>query len=222
MPTAKFDAAQDRARFATAIPVEKICYNEQGLVPAIVQDYLDGAVLMLAWMNQQALQKTLETGETWFWSRSRQEYWHKGETSGHLQQVKSIRYDCDCDAILVTVEQIGDVACHTGERSCFHQTDGAVLPPPADTLSQVFGVICDRRDHPNPESYTCKLLAGGDNKILKKIGEESAEVVMACKDDDSDAIAGEAADLIYHLLVALAHHNVDIKAVYHKLQERRR
>ena len=213
MPTAKFEAA---------IPVEKIRYNEQGLVPAIVQDYLDGTVLMLAWMNQDSLQKTLETGETWFWSRSRQAYWHKGETSGHLQPVKSIRYDCDSDAILVTVEQIGDVACHTGERSCFHQANGTVQAPPADTLSQVFGVICDRRDHPNPESYTCKLLAGGDNKILKKIGEESAEVVMACKDDDPDAIAGEAADLIYHLLVALAHHQVDVKAVYRKLQDRRR
>ncbi len=218
MPTANVDPA----KFDQAIPVETIRYNEQGLVPAIVQDYLDGTVLMLAWMNQAALQKTLETGETWFWSRSRQEYWHKGETSGHLQQLQSIRYDCDSDAILVTVEQLGDVACHTGERSCFHQTDGKILPPPADTLSQVFGVICDRRDHPNPESYTCKLLAGGDNKILKKIGEESAEVVMACKDDDAEAIAGEAADLIYHLLVALAHHQVDIKAVYRKLQERRR
>jgi phosphoribosyl-ATP pyrophosphohydrolase/phosphoribosyl-AMP cyclohydrolase len=213
MPTAKFE---------TAVPVETIRYNEQGLVPAIVQDYLDGTVLMLAWMNQASLQKTLETGETWFWSRSRQEYWHKGETSGHLQQVKSIRYDCDSDAILVTVEQIGNIACHTGERSCFHQTDGTIQAPPADTISQVFGVICDRRDHPNPESYTCKLLAGGDNKILKKIGEESAEVVMACKDDDPDAIAGEAADLIYHLLVALAHHQVDVKDVYRKLQERRR
>ncbi len=173
-------------------------------------------------MNQASLQKTLETGETWFWSRSRQEYWHKGATSGHLQQVKSIRYDCDSDAILVTVEQIGDLACHTGERSCFHQIAGSIQPPPADTLSQVFGVICDRRDHPHPDSYTCKLLAGGDNKILKKIGEESAEVVMACKDDDPDAIAGEAADLIYHLLVALAHHNVDVKSVYRKLQDRRR
>ena len=213
MPTAKFE---------TAVPVETIRYNEQGLVPAIVQDYLDGTVLMLAWMNQASLQKTLETGETWFWSRSRQDYWHKGETSGHLQQVKSIRYDCDSDAILVTVEQLGNIACHTGERSCFHQTDGTIQAPPANTISQVFDVICDRRDHPSPESYTCKLLAGGDNKILKKIGEESAEVVMACKDDDPDAIAGEAADLIYHLLVALAHHQVDVKDVYRKLQERRR
>ena len=214
-------SATDSSSFTAAIPVEKICYNEQGLVPAIVQDYLDGTVLMMAWMNQTSLQRTLETGETWFWSRSRQELWHKGATSGHLQRVKSLRYDCDSDALLVGVEQMGDIACHTGERSCFHQLEGGITPPPADTLSQVFEVVCDRRDRPKAESYTNKLLAGGDNKILKKIGEEAAEVVMACKDDDPDAIAGEAADLMYHTLVALAHHNVDIKAVYRKLQERR-
>jgi phosphoribosyl-ATP pyrophosphohydrolase/phosphoribosyl-AMP cyclohydrolase len=139
-----------------------------------------------------------------------------------VQRVQAIRYDCDSDALLVTVEQIGNVACHTGERSCFHQVNEGKVSPPADTLSQVFGVICDRRDNPNPDSYTCKLLAGGDNKILKKIGEEAAEVVMACKDDDPTAIAGEVADLFYHTLVALAHHGVDLKEVYRKLQERRR
>ncbi len=206
----------------SAIPVEKIRYDDQGLVPAIIQDYLDGTVLMMAWMNQESLQKTLESGETWFWSRSRQEFWHKGATSGHIQKVQSIRYDCDSDALLVGVEQLGDVACHTGERSCFHQVDGTVTSPPGDSLSQLYEVICDRRDYPNESSYTCKLLAGGDNKILKKIGEESAEVVMACKDDDADGIAGEVADLFYHTLVALAHHKVDLKAVYRKLQERRK
>jgi phosphoribosyl-ATP pyrophosphohydrolase/phosphoribosyl-AMP cyclohydrolase len=205
-----------------AIPVDQIRYDERGLVPAIVQDYLDGTVLMMAWMNQESLQKTLETGETWFWSRSRSQLWHKGETSGHLQKVRSLRYDCDSDCLLVTVEQIGDIACHTGERSCFHQVDGTKAPPPADTLSQVFDVICDRRDHPTETSYTCKLFAGGDNKILKKIGEEAAEVVMACKDDDKDAIASEVADLFYHTLVALAHHDVGVKEVYRKLQERRK
>jgi phosphoribosyl-AMP cyclohydrolase / phosphoribosyl-ATP pyrophosphohydrolase len=205
-----------------AIPVEKIQYDERGLVPAIVQDYLDGTVLMMAWMNQESLQKTLETRETWFWSRSRQELWHKGATSGHIQKVQSIRYDCDSDALLISIEQVGDVACHTGERSCFHQVDGQIVPPPGDTLSQLFQVICDRRDRPTENSYTCQLFAGGDNKILKKIGEETAEVVMAFKDDDADAIAGEVADLLYHTLVALAHHQVDVKAVYRKLQQRRR
>lgn len=205
-----------------SIPVEAIRYDDRGLVPAIVQDYLDGSVLMMAWMNRESLQKTLETGETWFWSRSRQALWHKGETSGHVQRVQSLRYDCDSDCLLITVEQLGDIACHTGERSCFHRVDGTVVAPLADTLSQVYTVICQRRDQPNPDSYTCKLLAGGDNKILKKIGEEAAEVVMACKDDDPAAIAGEVADLFYHTLVALAHHQVDLKAVYRKLQERRR
>ncbi|MEO1179274.1 MAG: bifunctional phosphoribosyl-AMP cyclohydrolase/phosphoribosyl-ATP diphosphatase HisIE [Cyanobacteria bacterium J06636_28] len=207
--------------FVGAIPIEKIRYNDQGLIPAIAQDYLDGTVLMMAWMNRSSLQKTLETGDVWYWSRSRQELWHKGATSGHLQKLQAIRYDCDSDALLLTIEQVGDVACHTGERSCFHQVDGEITPPPADTLSQVYRVICDRKANPQPNSYTNKLLAGGDNKILKKIGEESAEVVMACKDDEPDEIAGEVADLLYHTLVALAHHNVDIKDVYRKLQSRR-
>ncbi|MGB8698337.1 MAG: bifunctional phosphoribosyl-AMP cyclohydrolase/phosphoribosyl-ATP diphosphatase HisIE [Thermosynechococcaceae cyanobacterium] len=206
----------------TAIPLDRIRYDEKGLVPAIVQDYLDGTVLMMAWMNRESLQKTLETGRTWFWSRSRQALWPKGETSGHVQQVKSIRYDCDSDALLISAEQVGDIACHTGERSCFHQIEDKVVPPPADTLSQVFAVICDRKAHPNPDSYTCKLFAGGDNTILKKIGEEGAEVVMACKDDDANAIAGEVADLFFHAMVALAHHDVDLKQVYRKLQDRRR
>ena len=208
--------------FSHAIPLDKICYNDQGLIPAIAQDYLDGTVLMMAWMNRESLEKTLETGETWYWSRSRQELWHKGATSGHIQRVKGIRYDCDSDALLVTVEQLGDIACHTGERSCFHQVDQQKIAPPADMLSEVFSVIRDRRDHPSESSYTSKLLAGGDNKILKKIGEEAAEVVMACKDDDSDAIAGEVADLFYHSLVALAYHGVELRDVYRKLAERRR
>ncbi|MGB7414958.1 MAG: bifunctional phosphoribosyl-AMP cyclohydrolase/phosphoribosyl-ATP diphosphatase HisIE [Thermosynechococcaceae cyanobacterium] len=212
----------DPANLAQAIPLDQIRYDDRGLVPAIVQDYLDGTVLMMAWMNRESLQKTLETQRTWFWSRSRQELWPKGATSGHVQNVRSIRYDCDSDTLLVTVEQVGDIACHKGERSCFHQIDGQVVPPPADTLSQVYGVICDRKQTPSPDSYTSKLLAGGDNKILKKIGEEAAEVVMACKDDDPDQIAGEVADLLYHSLVAMAHHNVDIKDVYRKLQDRRR
>jgi phosphoribosyl-ATP pyrophosphohydrolase/phosphoribosyl-AMP cyclohydrolase len=208
--------------FSHAIPLDKICYNDQGLVPAIAQDYLDGTVLMMAWMSRESLGKTLETGETWYWSRSRQELWHKGATSGHIQRVKGIRYDCDSDALLVTVEQLGDIACHTGERSCFHQVEEQKIAPSADMLSEVFAVIRDRRDHPSESSYTSKLLAGGDNKILKKIGEEAAEVVMACKDDDSDAIAEEVADLFYHSLVALAYHGVELRDVYRKLAERRR
>jgi phosphoribosyl-AMP cyclohydrolase / phosphoribosyl-ATP pyrophosphohydrolase len=204
------------------IPLDEIRYNEQGLVPAIAQDYLDGTVLMMAWMNRESLQKTLDTGEAWYWSRSRQELWHKGATSGHLQKIRDLRYDCDSDALLLSIEQIGDIACHTGERSCFHQVEGKKAAPSADTLSAVFDVICDRRNNKSEKSYTCQLFAGGDNKILKKIGEESAEVVMACKDNDKDAIASEVADLFYHTLVALSYHQVELKDVYRKLDERRR
>lgn len=205
-----------------AIPLDQVRFNEQGLVPAIAQDYLDGTVLMLAWMNRESLTKTMETGEAWYWSRSRQELWHKGATSGHIQKVQSLRYDCDSDAVLMSIEQIGDIACHTGERSCFHQVDGTKSAPSADTLSEVFNVIRDRRDHPQAGSYTNSLFEAGDNKILKKIGEEAAEVVMACKDDDKDDIAGEVADLFYHSLVAIAHHGVELRDVYKKLQDRRR
>lgn len=205
-----------------SLPLAQIRYNEQGLVPAIAQDYLDGTILMLAWMNRASLEKTLLTGEAWYWSRSRQELWHKGATSGHLQKVQQIRYDCDNDAILLTVEQVGNIACHTGERSCFHQVETGKSLPPADVLSELYKVICDRRDHPQENSYTCKLLRGGDNQILKKIGEETAEVVMACKDNEGEAIASEVADLLYHTLVALAHHQVDLRQVYLKLYERSR
>jgi len=200
--------------------IDTIRYNDRGLVPAIIQDYLDGTVLMMAWMNRESLQKTIDTGETWFWSRSRQEFWHKGATSGHFQKVKSWRYDCDSDALLFSVEQVGDIACHKGERSCFHQDNGNVVAPPADTLSNLYQTIRDRRDNPQEGSYTCKLFAGGDNKILKKIGEEAAEVVMACKDDRGEEIANEAADLLYHTLVALAHHKVDLRQVYEVLHQR--
>ncbi|QSF49792.1 MULTISPECIES: bifunctional phosphoribosyl-AMP cyclohydrolase/phosphoribosyl-ATP diphosphatase HisIE [unclassified Thermosynechococcus] len=208
-----------------SLPLDEIRYDERGLVPAIVQDYLDGTVLMLAWMNRESLQKTLETGRTWFWSRSRQELWPKGETSGHVQWVKSIRYDCDSDALLLTVEQVGKVACHTGQRSCFHRHGEAgqrVEDPPADTLSQVYNVVCQRRDFPQLQSYTSSLFTAGDNKILKKLGEETVEVVMACKDDDPEAIASEVADLFYHTLVALAYHGVSLRQVYEQLQLRRR
>ncbi|MGY2793015.1 phosphoribosyl-AMP cyclohydrolase / phosphoribosyl-ATP pyrophosphohydrolase [Thermostichus sp. MS-CIW-36] len=201
-----------------------LTYNEQGLIPAIVQDYLDGTVLMVAWMNRESLQKTLETGRTWFWSRSRQALWPKGETSGHVQWVKQIRYDCDGDALVILVEQVGDAACHTGARSCFFRPlpgDQRDPIPAADTLSQVFAVVKARQADPRPDSYTSSLLAKGENAILKKLGEETAEVVMAAKDQDRAALAREVADLWYHCLVALAHYQVDIKDVYRQLQARR-
>jgi phosphoribosyl-ATP pyrophosphohydrolase/phosphoribosyl-AMP cyclohydrolase len=193
----------------------------------VAQDWLDGAVLMVACMNQEAIERSLATGEVHYWSRSRQELWHKGATSGHIQRLRGIRYDCDADVLLLTIEQSGDVACHTGARSCFFEqaarpTAGGPTapPPPADICTELMRVIEGRRDHPLADSYTNKLLAGGDNRILKKIGEESAEFVMACKDDIAAEIAGEAADIIFHLQVALAHHGVSWRQVQQVLAER--
>jgi phosphoribosyl-ATP pyrophosphohydrolase/phosphoribosyl-AMP cyclohydrolase len=203
-------------------------FSADGLIPAVAQDWLDGAVLMVAWMNREALERTLATGEVHYWSRSRQELWHKGATSGHTQWLRGLRYDCDADVLLLSIEQAGQVACHTGARSCFYEqgplpTEGgaAALPPPADACTELMRVIEGRRDRPEPGSYTNKLLEGGDNRILKKIGEESAEFVMACKDDQAEAIAAEAADLVFHLQVALAHHGVSWRQVQQVLAARR-
>ena len=203
-------------------------FNEAGLIPAVAQDWLDGAVLMVAWMNAEAIERTLATCEVHYWSRSRQELWHKGATSGQLQKLRGLRYDCDADVLLLTIEQAGAGACHTGARSCFYEEGPkpsaggpAALPPPADVCTELARVIEGRRDTPEPGSYTNKLLAGGDNAILKKIGEESAEFVMACKDDNAAEIAGEAADIVFHMQVALAHHGVSWRQVQEVLAQRR-
>ena len=202
-------------------------FNDAGLIPAIAQDWLDGAVLMVAWMNREALERSLASGEVHYWSRSRAELWHKGASSGHFQKLRGLPYDCDADVLLLTIEQVGDVACHTGARSCFFgENPGAAggpeaLPPPADACSELSRVIEDRRANPEPGSYTNRLLEGGDNRILKKIGEECAEFVMACKDDNPAEIAGEAADIVFHLQVALAHHGVPWRQVQEVLAERR-
>jgi phosphoribosyl-ATP pyrophosphohydrolase/phosphoribosyl-AMP cyclohydrolase len=203
-------------------------FDGQGLIPAIAQDWLDGAVLMVAWMNREALRCTLERGEVHYWSRSRQSLWHKGASSGHRQRLKGLRYDCDADVLLLSVEQQGDVACHTGARSCFYDSSppasqGGPLapPPPADACTELSRVIEHRQRRPEPGSYTNRLLEGGDNRILKKIGEEGVEFVMACKDDDGEAIANEAADLIFHLQVALCAHGVPWRRVQEVLAARR-
>ena len=207
---------------------QQLRFNEAGLIPAVAQDWLDGAVLMVAWMNAEAIERTLATGEVHYWSRSRQELWHKGATSGQLQKLRGLRYDCDADVLLLTIEQAGAGACHTGARSCFYEEGPkpsaggpSALPPPADVCTELARVIEGRRDTPEPGSYTNKLLAGGDNAILKKIGEESAEFVMACKDDNAAEIAGEAADIVFHMQVALAHHGVSWRQVQEVLAQRR-
>ena len=228
--------------------IDGLRWNEAGLIPAVAQDWLDGAVLMVAWMNRQALERTLASGEVHYWSRSRQELWHKGASSGHFQKLRGLRYDCDADVLLLTIEQQGDVACHTGARSCFYgegvgeaggeaSSEGGeprggevaepsaggptAPPPPADVCTELSRVIEGRRDQPEPGSYTNRLLEGGDNRILKKIGEESAEFVMACKDDNAAEIAGEAADILFHLQVALAYHGVPWRRVQEVLAQRR-
>ena len=208
--------------------LQTLRWNADGLIPAVAQDWLDGAVLMVAWMNREALEASLARGEVHYWSRSRQELWHKGASSGQIQILKGFRYDCDADVLLLTIEQQGGGACHTGARSCFYDegptpSSGgpAAALPPADVCTELMRTIEGRRDQPEPGSYTNKLLEGGDNRILKKIGEESAEFVMACKDGDAAEIAGEAADILFHLQVALAHHGVSWRQVQQVLAERR-
>ena len=208
--------------------IDKLQFNESGLIPAISQDWRDGVVLMMAWMNKQSLIKTIDSGEVHYWSRSRNEIWHKGETSGHIQKIKEIRFDCDSDALLLTIEQIGSISCHKGKRSCFYQKtsnqtniEDHIDFSPSDACSELFQVIEERKKYPLNSSYTNSLFEGGDNKILKKIGEEAVEFVMACKDKDHSSIANEAADLIFHLQVALSSKDVEWTEVLEILARRR-
>ena len=194
--------------------MQEINWNAQGLVPAIVQDAHTHQVLMLAYMNEASLRRTLETGETWFWSRSRGELWHKGATSGNRQRVAEVRYDCDADTLLVQVEPTGP-ACHTGQQSCFYRRllDGPgdvevieVGAPPATggVLPHLEAVIRDRQAHPQPGSYTCQLLDAGQPRILKKVGEEAIELLIAAQSEGDERLVSELADLVYHSLVLLA------------------
>ena len=195
-------------------------WNDAGLIPAIAQDAATGAVLMLAWMNQESLRLTLENGFATYYSRSRQQLWRKGETSGHTQRVIRLSYDCDGDAILMQVEQIGP-ACHTGKKTCFHNPvmDGA-MPATAGILDAIEATVADRAANPRPGSYTNYLLDKGAEKICKKVGEEATEAVIAAMKGDSDALAGEAADLLYHLAVLLYQQGVPMRDVWEVLKKR--
>ena len=204
--------------------VDTLHFDQDGLIPAIAQDWLDGSILMMAWMNKESLIKTLESNEVHYWSRSRKELWHKGKTSGHYQKLKGIRSDCDSDTILLSIEQVGSIACHTGKRSCFFKdlaTNLDCIFPPSDACGELFRIIENRKKHPEEGSYTNSLLKEGDNKILKKIGEETAEFIMACKDKDQISVANEAADIIFHLQVALSHQNVSWTEILKVLDKRR-
>ena len=208
--------------------LERIKFDQQGLVPAIVQDATNGAVLMLAYMSRESLAKTLETGTTWFYSRSRQELWNKGATSGHVQMVKELFYDCDGDTLLVKVEQKG-AACHEGTYSCFSRRFGEAEPTqterPAlaatEVLTELFAVLEDRRQNPQQGSYTSSLFAKGEDRILKKIGEEAAETIIAAKNHSQGEVIYEMADLWYHCLVLLAAHKIDFAALIEELGKRR-
>jgi phosphoribosyl-ATP pyrophosphohydrolase/phosphoribosyl-AMP cyclohydrolase len=185
-----------------------IKWNDRGLIPAIVQDANTGQVLMLAYMNAESLQRTLETGQTWFWSRSRRELWNKGATSGNTQRVVEIRADCDADTLLVRVEPAGP-ACHTGQQSCFYRrlpVGAEVGAPPVSggVLAHLEAVVQDRKANPKPGSYTCQLLDAGLPRILKKVGEEAVEVLIAAQSEGDQRLVSELADLTYHALVLLA------------------
>ena len=199
--------------------MEEIRFDENGLVPCVVQHAGTGEVLTLAYMNREALQRTRASGETWFWSRSRRQLWHKGETSGNVQRVKELRWDCDADALLALVEPSGP-ACHTGERTCFH--NGQLEPPvPAEALPALERTIA-RRAAERPEgSYTVELLAD-PGRIGDKVREEADEVARAAAGEPDDRVAAEAADVLYHLAVLLASRGLGFEDAFAELNGRRR
>ena len=195
-------------------------FNENGLIPAVVQHAQTKEVLTVAYMNQQSYEKTLETGETWFYSRSRQELWHKGATSGHTQKVISIKADCDQDALVIEVLPNGP-ACHNGTTSCFTETlYEEKRPGSVGILPQLVDVIREREQTMPEGAYTTYLFDKGIDKICKKVGEEATEVVIGAKNRDKEEVKWESADLLYHLLVLLQEQKVDLYEVLDVLQKR--
>lgn len=194
--------------------LEKVQFDSQGLVPAIVQDAATREVLMMAYMNRESLERTLETGETYFYSRHRQELWHKGATSGNLQSVKHVRVDCDFDTLLIEVAPAGP-ACHRGTYSCFE-----VEPTIEGFLRKLYALIENRKEMRPEGSYTTYLFNSGIDKILKKVGEESAETIIAAKNESSAELVAEASDMIYHLLVLLVERGVALEDIARELESR--
>ncbi|PFA67425.1 bifunctional phosphoribosyl-AMP cyclohydrolase/phosphoribosyl-ATP pyrophosphatase [Bacillus sp. AFS015802] len=200
--------------------IASVKYDDKGLVPAIIQDASTKEVLTLAYMNETSLKKTVETGETWFYSRSRQELWHKGETSGNTQTVKNISWDCDRDAILVLVDKKGP-ACHTGEESCFHEGVYGEERSSRENILLTLEKLIENREIERPEgAYTTYLFEEGVDKILKKVGEEASEVIIAAKNRDSEELKWEVADLFYHVLVLLREQKLPLEEVLGVLVER--
>ena len=206
--------------------IDEMTFDERGLVPAVVQDAQTRGVLMLAYMNAESLKRTLETGETWFWSRSRAQLWHKGETSGNTQRVVDVFLDCDGDALVVRVEPAGP-ACHTGQRSCFHnviQAAGESQQNAGDlgeVLSALYALVETRKRERPQGSYATYLFDQGLDKILKKVGEESSETIIAAKNDDRSALTKESCDLLYHLIVLLVERGVALTDVRDEFVRRR-
>ncbi len=199
--------------------IEQLSFQENGLIPAVVQDFHTGDVLMIAYMNAEALEKTIDTGEAWFFSRSRQELWHKGATSGNRQLVKSIAKDCDGDSLLVQVEPLGP-ACHTGNNTCFYRTEWETEAPNRNAVRNVVEVIRKRQANPLEGSYTNYLFEEGIDKVLKKVGEEASEVIIAAKNEDPEELTWEIADLVFHTLVLMQQSNVTINDINEELVKR--
>ena len=215
------------------VDISMIKFDDKGLVPAVVQEE-NGQVLMLAYMNAESLQKTIETGYTWFYSRSRKRLWNKGEESGNKQKVREISYDCDGDTLLIKVHQTG-VACHTGTYTCFsgrklveekEKSLALVEPKPetslATVLNDLYNVIQERQLNPVEGSYTNYLFEKGQDKILKKVGEEAVETVIASKNNKSEEVLYEMGDLWYHCLVLLAYHKLTPDQLLDELMSRRK
>ena len=196
--------------------IKSVKFDSRGLIPAVIQDAITREVLTVAYMNEEALRLTLEKGETYLWSRSRREIWHKGETSGNFQKVRAVSLDCDCDTVLVEVEPKGP-ACHTGAYSCFGKEAGF-----GGTLQKLYGLIEERNNKRPPNSYTTRLFEEGIDKIVKKLGEEAVETVIAAKNDSSTRLIEETSDLIYHLIVTLVAKGVPLEEIKMELLKRHR
>lgn len=201
------------------IEIDQLTFDENGLIPAIVQDVTTGDVLMLAYMNQESLEKTVETNETWFFSRSRQTLWNKGATSGNKQTVRKISYDCDADSLLIQVDSQGP-ACHTGEHSCFYRELYENDPLERNVVHEITNKIKERRQNPVDGSYTTYLFNEGIDKVLKKVGEEASEVIIGAKNSDKQEVVWEIADLTYHTLVLMEILGVSISDIKQELYGR--
>ncbi|HEX2208351.1 MAG TPA: bifunctional phosphoribosyl-AMP cyclohydrolase/phosphoribosyl-ATP diphosphatase HisIE [Longimicrobium sp.] len=202
--------------------IDTLTFDERGLVPVVTQDARTGEVLMLAWANADALRLTRQTGRATYWSRSRAELWVKGETSGHAQQVVDVRVDCDRDAVLYRVRQTG-AACHTGERSCFYRLAEDGLPQAGDPRPmpvRLEEIIATRQAERPEGSYTTYLFAQGVDKVLKKVGEEAAETLIAAKNQDNAELRSESADLLFHLMVLWRARGLDADQVWGELERR--